>query len=321
MENSILKCGIVILNYNDYATTEALLARIKDSSEIDHIVVVDNDSPNDSYERLKKYESSRVSVIQSGRNGGYSFGNNVGTRYLIDNFKPDIIGIANPDTEFDGAFVAKMKQIFEDYPDYSMLTGLMSNHQRGNLGVCFWDDESTPGAFIFSLCHELFVRPFVNLSKALFRRNVMRPERNYARLQEIIHSPCEVSRVWGVGGSLFFIRREDFEAAGLFDENVFLYYEEHILAYKLNRRLWKKAGVVNSIEYVHDHKAPKDDSRLARLNRGINSLKIRDASSLYYFNNYVTDSRFLQGLYAFLLKLRWLKTYTAYYFKRLIYRI
>ena len=317
----MLKCGIVILNYNDCPTTEELLSKIKDCTEIDNIVVVDNNSPNDSYIHLKKYESPKISVIQSGRNGGYSFGNNFGARYLIENYHPDIIGIANPDTEFDGAFVGKIKQMFEAYPDYAMLTGLMSNHERGNFAVDFWDDESTPLAFIGSLCHELFIRPFVNLSRKILRMNVMKPERYYARLQEIMHSPCEVNQVWGVGGSLFFIRTNDFEAAGMFDENIFLYYEEHILAYKINRRLWRKAGVVNTIEYVHDHRTPENDSPLDKLNRGINSLKYHDASSMYYFNNYVTSSRILQSVYALLIKLRRLKSYAGYYFRRLMLKI
>ena len=316
-----MKCGIVILNYNEYLVTEELLTKIKDAPEIDHIVIVDNGSSDGSYSYLKKYESPKISLVQSGHDGGYSFGNIVGTRYLITNYHPDIIGIANPDTEFDGSFVGRLKELFAAYPDYAVLTGLMSNHTRGNLAPNFWDDESTPGAFIGSLCHELFIRPFVNISRKLFRRNLMNPDRNYSRLQEIIDSPAEVHQVWGIGGCLFFIRSEDFEAAGLFDENVFLYYEEHILAYKLNRRLWRKAGIVNTIEFIHDHRTPKNSSRLETLNRGINSLKIRDKSSLYYFSNYVTGSKFLQGLYSFLLKVRWVKTYIAYGFKRLIYRI
>ena len=317
----MLTCGIVILNFNEYPVTEELLSHIKDCPEIEHIVIVDNASTDDSYVQLSKYHNEKITLLQSGRDGGYSFGNNVGARYLIENFHPDIIGIANPDTEFDGAFVGKIKQMFEAYPDYAMLTGLMSNHTRGNLGVDFLEDESTPLAFIGAICHELFIRPFVNLSRKIFRRNVMKPERYYTRLQEIIHSPCEVNQVWGVGGSLFFIRTEDFEAAGMFDENIFLYYEEHILAYKINRRLWRKAGVVNTIEYVHDHKIPKNDTPLDKLNRGMNSLKYHDASSMYYFSTYVTNSRTLQAVYALLIKLRRLKSYTGYYFRRLMLKI
>ena len=320
-EKENMKCGLIIVNFNEYPVTEELLARIKDAPEIDHIVIVDNASTDDSFAQLSKYQNDRITLLQSGRDGGYSFGNNVGARYLIEHYNPDIIGIANPDTAFDGAHVGRIKQLFEEYPDYAVLAGIMSNHEPGHPALCFSDDESTPGKFIGFLCNELFVRPFANLAKLVLRRENVSFEKNYKRFQEILHSPHEVNQVWSVAGCLFFIRREDFEAAGMFDENVFLMYEEQILAYKLNCRLSRKEGLVNTLEYVHDHRTPKHASKLDLLNSGLNALRIRDASSSYYFRTYVTDSKFLHVVYAFLLKLRWLKTYTAYYFKRLIYRV
>ncbi len=75
-----MKCGLVILNYNDFTMTQSLVDSIRDFPEINHVVIVDNNSPNESYEVLKKCEGGKITVIQSGRNGGYSFGNNVGIK-------------------------------------------------------------------------------------------------------------------------------------------------------------------------------------------------------------------------------------------------
>ena len=77
------KTGIVILNYNDYETTINMLNSIKDYDSLDHIVVVDNKSTDNSYEVLKPYESKKIDVIQSKSNKGYSYGNNVGIKYLL----------------------------------------------------------------------------------------------------------------------------------------------------------------------------------------------------------------------------------------------
>lgn len=44
------KVGIVILNYNDYQTTKDMIDNIKDYDSIDHIVIVDNKSTDNSYE-------------------------------------------------------------------------------------------------------------------------------------------------------------------------------------------------------------------------------------------------------------------------------
>ena len=47
------KLGMVIINYNDYETTEILLNNIKEYDSLDSIVIVDNHSTDDSYKLLK----------------------------------------------------------------------------------------------------------------------------------------------------------------------------------------------------------------------------------------------------------------------------
>ena len=158
-----MKCGIVILNYNEYTLTAELLAGIKDFPEIDNIVVVDNASSDDSYSRLKKYESPKISVIQSGRNGGYSFENNAGAKYLIEKFHPDIIGIANPDVKFDGHLVSRIKEIFAANPDYALLAGLQTD-EAGRTGIhAFWENFGTPDGICRSILRDVFIKPFMTL--------------------------------------------------------------------------------------------------------------------------------------------------------------
>ena len=47
-----MKTGIIILNYNDYKTTIEMLEQIKDYKTINYIIVVDNNSVDNSYEIL-----------------------------------------------------------------------------------------------------------------------------------------------------------------------------------------------------------------------------------------------------------------------------
>lgn len=47
--------GCLILNYNDSETIENLLNKIKNYNIIDHIIVVDNKSSDNSYEQLLKH--------------------------------------------------------------------------------------------------------------------------------------------------------------------------------------------------------------------------------------------------------------------------
>ena len=99
------KIGIVILNYKDFHTVIKLINLIKNYNALDKIVVVDNLSPDDSFDKLKSLKSDKVDVIQSKRNGGYSYGNNFGAFYLIEQYRIDILFIANPDVIFTENFL------------------------------------------------------------------------------------------------------------------------------------------------------------------------------------------------------------------------
>lgn len=80
-------------------------------------------------------------------------------------------------------------------------------------------------------------------------------------------------------GCCFAIRSETFTELGLFDENVFLYYEENILAYKL-KNLSCKSAIINNIEAIHKHIKSKDNTI-----SGIGALSVCH-SLLYYMRKY-----------------------------------
>ena len=131
----------------------------------------------------------------------------------------------------------------------------------------------------------------------------------------IINNPEPINEVWGVMGCLFFIRAKDFEAVGLFDENVFLYFEENILACRL-QRIGRKSAVVNDITFIHAHKFPSNEADITKSNKIAN--KHADTSFRYYFNNYMSDSWIIQKLFAFLLSVYKIKSLVLHTFRRII---
>ena len=96
------RIGFVVLNYVNYDETVRCVESILNLPASAPIIVVDNCSPNDSFEHLQSRFSSvpAVTVIHTGRNGGYSMGNNFGIRTLrqmgIDN-----VVIATSDTRIE----------------------------------------------------------------------------------------------------------------------------------------------------------------------------------------------------------------------------
>ncbi|MBR1592541.1 MAG: glycosyltransferase family 2 protein [Ruminococcus sp.] len=98
----MIKIGIVILNYLAYQTTIDTVSSFdlqdKEGFEVFY-VIVDNCSPNESYEKLKKAYRGRkdIAVVRTGNNLGFANGNNFGYKQLLLHMKPDFTIISNDD--------------------------------------------------------------------------------------------------------------------------------------------------------------------------------------------------------------------------------
>lgn len=268
-------CGVVILNYNDYETTRNLLDRIKGYESLSHIVVVDNHSTDDSYQRLCEHESEKVKVLLAPGNDGYSKGNNIGVRYLIENTDDGIICIANSDVEFEEELVVRILGQFARRPDYAVITGLQVRADGSVAGHPFWPEYSVREW----LAHEL--------SGGRLLRHVIRRE-NY--IERKLAGDKPFFSVGAVEGSLFFIRRNDFERIGLFDEGVWFYYEEDMIAKKI-KRIGKKIGVDSAVRYIH-----YGSGTTSKVFVSHEKIDHMFRSSVYCFNHYLSENRLLQGL-------------------------
>lgn len=60
----------MILNYNDASSTLHILKQIKNYSAIDHIVIVDNLSPDGSFQQLKSMAGDKSSAMLKLDRGG-----------------------------------------------------------------------------------------------------------------------------------------------------------------------------------------------------------------------------------------------------------
>lgn len=87
------------------------------------IIIVDNDSPNKTFNDLKqKYqEIDEVDVIKTENNLGFAKGNNYGYKYAIDNYKPEFIVVMNNDMEItQDSFIDLIKDSYTEYSYYIM---------------------------------------------------------------------------------------------------------------------------------------------------------------------------------------------------------
>lgn len=232
-----LKIGIVIVNYKDSDNTKKLCRLISEYNLIDKIVVVDNLSPDDSFERLIGLKSDKIDVLQSDKNGGYSYGNNYGAFYLIKKYNIDILFIANPDVEFPEKFVLGCAEILSQ--DIVQATSGIMLYPNG--------DRSKWNGKINSYFEDL-IDCTIFIKKLIINYGM-----DYAKKQN------NLIYVDFLPGSLFAINANIFKKIGGFDEDVFLYYEESILSLKLKKEKCKVA-ISNSLSFKHIHSGSIDKS-------------------------------------------------------------
>ncbi len=206
----------IILNYKtaemSLRSAEAALKAMEGIKG--EIILVDNDSQDESFEQMCAHVSTqgwdknnRVRVLQSGHNGGYGAGNNVGIRAgLSDGSQPDYIYVLNSD-----AFPEKEAiSILRDHLDANPQTGFAGSYIHGEDGdphLTSFRFPSIASEFESAIC-------FGPVSRLLARHVVPIPIPDHSH-------PVD----WLAGASLM-MRQSLFDEIGLFDETFFLYFEE-----------------------------------------------------------------------------------------------
>ena len=141
-----MSIAIIVLNYNDYETTIKYINFVKNYSLINNIIVVDNCSTNNSYEKLKVYESGKIDVIKSDKNGGYAYGNNYGIKYAKDKYNSDYLIISNPDVFFEEKIIPIMTSfIRKNNNDIGIVSPTVINNENSNMPIAwkqpsYWDN-------------------------------------------------------------------------------------------------------------------------------------------------------------------------------------
>ncbi len=109
-----MKTIAILINYNGFLDTKnCVKSLLNQSNKLYKIIIVDNCSPDNSYDDLvKEYDKvEEVIVLKSEKNAGFSYGNNFGMKYALDNFDFDFFMLINNDTISD-------KEVNKEFIDY-----------------------------------------------------------------------------------------------------------------------------------------------------------------------------------------------------------
>ena len=225
------RLSIIIVTYNsehDIYDCVSSIMKFSDIplSEIELIIVDNNSRDTDTmFIKLKELYGNDIVLIKNTHNGGYGQGNNVG----IKKATAPVILIMNPDVRLIEPIFKTAVEAFENNSElamYGMKQMLTPNLRSTNSFTCTYAINGYIQTIMSSVCnrYDLYIAKYMHFS-----------------------------------GSCFYIRKQMFEHAGLFDESVFMYGEEEDIHYRMWQLGYKKMVYNPKLHYIHLVKERKPD--------------------------------------------------------------
>jgi len=180
------------------------------------VLFVDNASTDDSVEFVKRNfgQNLRLRTIRNERNFGFAEGNNIGIR----NAKGKCIALLNSDTKVDPEWLEELVEVIE-YPGVGAVQSKLLAMDSPDLLDC-------AGGFIDYYGYH-------------FERGLHEVSNKYNKIGEIFYSK----------GASIAVKRKVLEKTGLFDPDIFLYFDDVDLCWGIWLNGYKVPFVPKSIVY------------------------------------------------------------------------
>lgn len=216
---------VVILNWNQPdLTIECLksLARCKGKSYKVYPIVVDNGSSDETVGKLRKFDVN-LKILETGKNLGFSGGNNVGIKYAMD-FGADYVLVLNNDTELHSNLITNLLKSMERGDD----VGVVSPKMYFAKGYEFHEDRYKKSELGKVIWYAGGVLDWKNIYGT--NRGVDEVDKGqYEKPKEIDFAT----------GACMMVRAKALKEVGLFNEKYYLYMEDVELSERMKNREWK----------------------------------------------------------------------------------
>lgn len=259
--------AIIILNWNGWEDTiECLKSLYQINYENYEVILIDNDSEDDSINEIRKFcttetnlqfngyksniqlfeleeknfndvtldleplTNSKLFLLKNSENYGYAKGNNIGIRFAFRVFNPDYILLLNNDTIVDENFLKELTRAAENQEKVGIYSPKLLNA----------DDPK----IIDSTGHIITWGRIV--------------DRGHGKIDR--HQYDQEINVMGAKGAGAFYKREMLESIGLLKESYITSYEDAELSWRANKNSWKAFYVPNSVIYHKGWRSIKKDS-------------------------------------------------------------
>ena len=223
--------SVVIPSWNTRELLERCLASLHASEGPSfEVIVVDNASEDDSVELVRR-EYPEARLIENERNEGFAIACNQGMAVAEGRH----VLLLNTDTETPAGGLRDMVCFLDEHPDYGAVAPRLA-----------FPDGRTQRA----------VHEFPTLATALFFSTPLErwfPESRELRRYFMRDWDHETSRdIAQPPAAVLLVRRAVLEAVGLFDERLWLFYNDVDLSLRIHRGGWKTRYMAE-VSFVHHH--------------------------------------------------------------------
>ena len=223
--------SIITINYNNYLLTLNFIESILKftSTKISYeIIVVDNCSKIEDYNLLKnnltKYKKN-IRLVRSNINTGFGGGNMYGTLFA----KGEYLAFINNDILFTEDCLTSLLKYMIENPDVGVSTPQQLNRHQKPVS-CF--------DYYHGVRKELFGRRFIELTS----KKTKRENKLYTKTVTVDF----------LQGCFMFFDTHKFAEIGGFDTNLFLYFEEMDVCYRLEKKGYTSV-LVPETKFIHLH--------------------------------------------------------------------
>lgn len=257
--------SIVVLNYNDYRETVAYVNAIQDYTVFDEIIIVDNCSTDDSYDHLLSLEGGKVHVYKTEKNGGYGYGNNFGISISRERFGCKYTFVSNPDVAYSEETATNMVNYLQNHDNCALVSCLQYNgYTKSLINDYAWRLPS----------YRTYVFGALALMKCIVKKG------RYDINQSEVIVDC-------VPGAFLAVDTEKFSSIGGYDQRVFLFCEESMLAHRIIANQYYSCLLTNDT-YYHN-----ESTSISKSIPGIaNKYRLIFSSREFYLKNYLNCGNF-----------------------------
>jgi GT2 family glycosyltransferase len=235
------KLGVCVLTWNSLEVLPACLgglSGLRDRLSVE-ILVVDNASRDGTAEFVRS-AYPHVRLVANAINLGYSRGNNIGARRLLE-MGCEYLLFVNPDVVVDAAMVQRMLDVLIVRPEVGLAGG-----REDRSTVSFRNRPTVLEKLL--LYGRLRYLPGL---RSLLQPLISSLSRHHYVAPSALNDGDEVH---AVSGACILFRADAFRAAGGLDENTFLYEEELIMSERLRASGWPIVAVPGAVyRHANEH--------------------------------------------------------------------